>query len=251
MNAWRRFVKSDAMRGLACRFVANYMALVHATTRWTIEGRAAADARWDANEPFILAFWHGRIGMMPYSWRRDRPMNMLISKHRDGELIANTIARLGIKSIRGSAAKAGSDKNKGGQEALMALVRAIRAGESIGITPDGPRGPRMRASVGVAAVARLTGVPVIPCAYATRARRVLFDSWDHFVAPLPFTRGAFVWGEPIFVDRKADAAALEDARARIEAALIAVTQRADEIVGQTPIQPAPAEPTPEIMESHA
>jgi lysophospholipid acyltransferase (LPLAT)-like uncharacterized protein len=230
--------KSDFVRNLGCRLASLYIWLVFRTSPWTVVRGEIPQRFWDKREPFILAFWHGRIAMMVFSWQSRAPIGMLISRHRDGEMISNVIARYGFSSIRGSAAKPGSDKAKGGQAALKAMLRALREGESVGITPDGPRGPRMRASDGASALARLSGAPVIPAAFATRRRRVL-SSWDSFILPLPFTRGVFVWGEPIHVDRKGDDAALERARQSIEDGLNAVTHEADRLVGQAVIEPAP------------
>lgn len=246
----KRFLKSDAVRNLGCRIAAFYISLVYRTSSWQVVRGDVPQGFWDRGEPFILAFWHGRIAMMVFSWASKAPIGMLISRHRDGEMIANVIAQFGFRSIRGSAAKPGSDKAKGGQAALMAMVRALRNGESVGITPDGPRGPRMRASEGAAALARLSGVPVIPAAFAVRRRRVL-GSWDKFIVPLPFTRGVFVWGEPIVVDRKAGGPEIERAKVAIEDALNAVTHEADRLVGQSAIEPAAALPVPESATSQA
>jgi lysophospholipid acyltransferase (LPLAT)-like uncharacterized protein len=235
---FRRVLKSDLVRNLGCRLVSLYIWLVFRTSPWRVVRGEIPKKFWDRGEPFILAFWHGRIAMMVFSWQRSARISMLISRHRDGEMIANVIARYGFSSIRGSAAKPGSDKAKGGQAALKAMLRLLREGESVGITPDGPRGPRMRASDGATALARLSGAPVIPAAFATRRRKVL-SSWDRFILPLPFTRGVFVWGEPVHVDRKGDDASLERARQAIEDGLNAVTHEADRLVGQDVIEPAP------------
>ena len=97
---------------------------------------------------------------------------MLISQHRDGQLIARTVRRFGIASIAGST-------SHGGSAALRAILRALKAGQCIGVTPDGPRGPRMRATGGAVDIARLSGVPILPAAFATSRRRVL-GSWDRF-----------------------------------------------------------------------
>ena len=84
--------------------------------------------------PGDVIFWHGRLLMMPHVWRAGVPMNMLISQHRDGRLIADTIAHFGLGSVAGSS-------SKGGAAAVRQIVKAIRAGEYAGVTPDGPRGP--------------------------------------------------------------------------------------------------------------
>jgi len=133
--------------------------------------------------------------------------------------------------VRGSSGKSGAG-------ALRQMVRTLKAGDHVGITPDGPRGPRMRANAGAVTVARLAGVPIIPATFATSRRKVL-GSWDRFVIAKPFARGVFVWGYPLDVAPDADGAALETARAELETRLNAVTEEADRLVGQTTIAPAP------------
>lgn len=243
MGLFKRLGRSRPVRWLACFLAASYIRLVHLTSRWQVVNRAAPEGWWNEGKPFILAFWHGRILMMPYCWPKDRRMNMLISRHRDGGLIADTIGWFGLSTVRGSTAKPGRERDKGATAALMEMLRKVKAGEYIGITPDGPRGPRMRATDGVAAVARLAGVPVIPCAYGTRRRRLL-SSWDRFVVALPFTKGVFVWGDPITVPAGAKGAALETARLAIETELNRVTREADRLTGHDPDAILPADPAP-------
>ncbi len=230
MAAWKALGRSQAVRRGLCWLGAQYIRLVYASGRWQVEGGEIPAARWQAGQPFILAFWHGRIMMMPYCWRQGQPINMLISQHRDGQLIAQTVKHFGIDTVAGSS-------SKGGSGALRSLLRALKAGQSVGITPDGPRGPRMRASDGVVQVARLSGVPVIPCGFSA-ARRRLLGSWDRFTVALPFSRGLFVWGPPVHVATDADAAALAAARQAIEDGLTLVTQRADRAMGHDPVGPA-------------
>jgi hypothetical protein len=154
---------------------------------------------------------------------------VLISPHRDGRLIAETMAHFGAETITGSS-------SKGGTAALRALLRSLESGISVGITPDGPRGPRMRASPGLVTVARRAGVPIVPLTYAVRRRRVL-GSWDRFVVPLPFNRGVFLWGAPFEVERHADGAARERARRLIETRLNDMTREADRLCGQATPEP--------------
>ncbi len=241
MGLMKRIGRSAPVRAAACFIAAAYIRLVHATSRWESVNRAAPEAFWKAGKPFILSFWHGRILMMPYCWPGDKPMHMLISRHRDGALIADTIGWFGLKTVRGSTAKPGRERDKGATAALMDMLRKLKAGEYVGITPDGPGGPRMRASEGVAAVARLSGAPVIACAYSARRRRLL-SSWDRFVVALPFTKGVFVWGEPIHVGAEARGAALDAARLKIETELTRVTREADRLAGHDPDAILPADP---------
>ena len=227
----KRLGASPRLRAALCWAGAQYIRFVRASGPWQTMGAETPERYWREGKGFILAFWHGRLLMMAHCWRRSVPMHMLISQHRDGEFIAETIRHFGLGTVRGST-------KKGGGAALRTMVRALKAGECVGITPDGPRGPRMRAGIGAISLARLSGAPIIPAAYAA-SRRTLLSSWDRFVLALPFSRGVILWGEPITVPREADAAAEEAARAALEAQLNALTEKADRLVGQTPIAPEP------------
>jgi len=235
-RAWKSFIKSDAVRNAACYLLASYIRLVWATGRWEIRNNQQADRYWRDHKPFIISFWHGRMLILPSMWPTTAKMHMLISMHRDGELIARAIGHFGHGTVRGSAAKPGSNKDKGGAAALRGMLKALKAGEYVGITPDGPRGPRMRATDGIVTVARMAGVPIMPCSFSCRSRVVL-NTWDRFVLPLPFSRGVIIWGEPIFVARDADASGLAAAKAQVEAALTDVTQQADAVMGVETVEP--------------
>jgi lysophospholipid acyltransferase (LPLAT)-like uncharacterized protein len=112
-------------------------------------------------------------------------------------------------------------------------------GESIGITPDGPRGPRMRAKAGAIKAAQLSGAPVLPVSGAVGRRRIL-GSWDSFCLALPFSRGVIQWGEPIQVPRQASDAEMERLRLLLEDRLNGLTAEADRHFGHTAIAPAAA-----------
>ena len=230
MSLVKRITRSDAVRGFLCWLGAQFIRFVRVTGDWRVEGGQAPAALWEQGKPFILAFWHGRIMMMPYCWRRDKAINMLISQHRDGQFIARTVAHFGIDTVAGSS-------SKGGSAALRSMLRSLKQGECVGITPDGPRGPRMRASDGIVHVARMSGVPVIPCGFSAKKRKVL-GSWDRFTVAFPFSTGLFVWGEPIRVPADATPEQLDEARLAIEAGLTRVTQSADRAMGHAPVEPA-------------
>ncbi|HEV2676540.1 MAG TPA: lysophospholipid acyltransferase family protein [Aliidongia sp.] len=230
--AWtKRLLRADGTRRILCWLVAAYIRLVHSTSRFTTEADAVPSTFWRARKPFILAFWHGRLLMAPMAWPRDAAMNMLISGHNDGRIIADAIHHFGLGTIVGS-------KSKGGSGALRAIVRALNAGQNVGFTPDGPRGPCMRASAGVIAAARLGRVPIIPLSYATTRRRIL-GSWDRFHLALPFSRGLFLWGEALQVPPDADATEQERLRLVLEARMNALTAEADRRCGHAPVEPAP------------
>ena len=172
---------------------------------------------------FIVAFWHGRLLMLPMAWQRLAPMHMLISAHRDGRIIADAVTYFGVHSIPGST-------RRGGSAALRRMLKRLEAGECVGITPDGPRGPATVASIGIVNLARLAGAPIVPVVFATSRRKVL-NSWDRFNLALPFGRGVFVWGEPIEIASDLDAAGLEEARLLVETRMNEMAREADRRVG--------------------
>ncbi|MCC6828766.1 MAG: DUF374 domain-containing protein, partial [Novosphingobium sp.] len=149
---------------------------------------------------------------------------------------SNTVKNFDIGTIEGST-------TRGGAAAIRTMVRAIRDGNLIGVTPDGPRGPRMRAGAGLIAVAKMTGAPILPVSYSVRRRKIL-KSWDRFIVAMPFSRGAFRWGTPIEVAADADSAAIEQARLAVEEQLNRLSMEADRECGALPIEPAPANPDP-------
>ena len=246
MQWHKRIIKSDTMRSTLCWLAASYVRLMRTTGRWRTEGGDHPAHYLTEGKPFIVAFWHQRLLMMPYTWRSvggDRPFNMLISSHRDGEIISRTIARFDIKTIAGS-----TGKGKGGAAALRQILKALKAGEVVGMTPDGPRGPRMRASDGIIQAARMAGVPIFPLTYSASNRKVI-QSWDRFILPLPFSRGVFHWGDPIFVDRKLDEEGMEAKRVELENALTELTQRTDQSLGLDVIPPAAPDELPKQKRS--
>jgi lysophospholipid acyltransferase (LPLAT)-like uncharacterized protein len=222
---WRRLLRSDRLRRLLCWGIYHYIRFVFATNRWQVEGGDAAQRLRAEGRAFILAFWHGRLLMIPMAWRRLAPMHMLISAHRDGRIIADAVTYFGVSSIAGST-------RRGGSTAVRRMLRYLEAGDCVGITPDGPRGPAMTASLGIVDLARLAQVPILPITYATSRRRLL-DSWDRFHLALPFGRGVFLWGEPIAVPRHLDEAGTEDTRLLVESRMAAMVRDADHRVGNS------------------
>lgn len=231
----KRLTRSSASQTFICWVAANYIRLVYVTGRWHEEGRAPADQMNQEGQPFIVAFWHGRLLMAPTGWRKRGPLSVMISQHRDGEMIARTVHHFGVGTIRGST-------SRGGSKALRTMLKAIQGGQNVAITPDGPRGPRMRAQAGIILLARLSGAPIIPATYAV-SRCKLASSWDRFVIALPFSRGIYLWGAPIYVARNADEPALEAARLELEQSLNALTEAADKRVGVPVVSPAEEAPT--------
>lgn len=153
---------------------------------------------WQRGEYALIAFWHDELLLMVKGYL-GKGARILISASRDGELIARTMERFGHGTVRGSS-------HRGGRAAFRELVEIGRQPFDIGITPDGPRGPRHEIKDGIVELARITGRPVIPLSFVcSRGHR--FASWDRFLFPFPFARGIFCYGEPLYY-RKGDDPAL-------------------------------------------
>ncbi|HYZ40580.1 MAG TPA: lysophospholipid acyltransferase family protein, partial [Stellaceae bacterium] len=226
----RRLLRNARLRRVTCWFIHWYIRFVYLTTSWSIEGAEWPHRLRAEGKPFILAFWHGRLLMIPMAWRRLAPMHMLISAHPDGQIIADAVTYFGVDSIAGST-------SRGGSAALRTMLKRLKAGDCVGITPDGPRGPAMSASTGIVNIARLARVPILPITYATSRRRLL-ATWGHFHLPWPFGRGVYLWGEPIGIADELDDAGLECARRLVETRMVEMVCEAERRVGHG--APAPA-----------
>ena len=162
----------------------------------SIESSDSYDEFWSSDEPSIVAFWHNRQLMLPALYfdrpkGKNRNLSVLISAHADGRLIASIISKFGLSSVAGSS-------TRGGGKALLKLIKIVKAGDVVVITPDGPRGPIYKSKHGVITLASQTGAAILPLALGCH-KYIRFGSWDKMFFPLPFTRGVFCLGEKIFV----------------------------------------------------
>jgi lysophospholipid acyltransferase (LPLAT)-like uncharacterized protein len=217
---------------LGAWLIAAVLFLLRWTTRKELVNDQGLYARWRAGERLIVAFWHEQLVLMPcFEWWPPR-VCIMISQHRDGELIARAVRPLGIEAVRGSS-------TRGGRGALRKILEAYEEGASLAWTPDGPRGPRRVAKTGVVHTARATGALIVPVGAAARRGRRL-GSWDRMVLPWPGTKIAFVVGTPIAVPRDATPEAIETARATLESALQRASADAAARVGAAAEHDAPA-----------
>lgn len=194
---------------------------IAATIRPETRGHEEVDTLYRSGGHIILAFWHAQQLMIPAGYR-GTGAHVLISQHGDGEIIARIIARFGHQAVRGSS-------TRGGASALRALIKLGRAGQDLVVTPDGPKGPRQVAKLGVVQLAKATGLPIVPVAFACSSKH-LFSSWDHFMVPYPFSRGLYIYGKPISVPREGDDLALEAHRLALETELNRLTEEAERAV---------------------
>jgi lysophospholipid acyltransferase (LPLAT)-like uncharacterized protein len=169
--------------------------------------------------PSIVTFWHGRMFLLPFALKEyaDR-VAILISRHRDGELASELVSKLGFKVVRGSAGR-----GKGGTRAFLEMVKLIKEGFTVAITPDGPKGPKEVVKPGVARLSMVTGAPVYPLTFSCK-RCFTLNSWDRFKIPKPFTSCRVLLGNPI---KPSDFKGVEELRKGIELKLKELTEEAE------------------------
>ena len=141
-------------------------------------------------KPWVFALWHAVL--LPVAYKHSNEgVAVLVSQHRDGELIARVLAAWGNTTVRGST-------TRGGSRALLSMIKELQRGVAVAVTPDGPRGPALAFQAGTLIAAQRANVPVIPIAVqADRAWRL--KSWDRFMIPKFFARVTFAYGEPTMV----------------------------------------------------
>ncbi len=194
-----------------------------------VEGGGYVEAARREKRPLILSLWHNRSFLAAYYVhtelsRRGFDVLALTSQSRDGELAARLGRQMGLSVVRGSA-------SRGGLAAMRAIYRAIaRQGLSPVLIPDGPRGPLYELKVGVAVLAQMSQVPILPIGLAAQ-RFFTLGSWDRLIVPWPLSRVAVVIGEPQTVERGLSSDELESRRRGLEALLVDLTRRAEGSLG--------------------
>jgi lysophospholipid acyltransferase (LPLAT)-like uncharacterized protein len=135
----------------------------------------------------------------------------LTSASRDGAVIESFLICFGVKSVRGSSSRRAV-------ASLIALKRALKGGDQIFVTPDGPRGPRYNMEAGVVKLAQSAGTPLIPVrfSYSSSWRT---KTWDRLHIPKPFSTVTIHLGEPVRITPKLDEIAFESCRKNVETTL--------------------------------
>jgi len=177
-----------------------------------------------ASRRFILAFWHSRILMISYLYKGWSGA-ALVSKSKDGEIIAQILGRQGHDTVRGSTSRLGV---RAMTRFIKTLKEEVRPGA---VVPDGPRGPRFKVQPGVITLAQKTGYPIVPVSYSAKKIKI-FASWDRFVLPYPFTEGRVIYGTPISVPGKGNGQNHEVYCTRLEEELNRITKTVDRYYGR-------------------
>lgn len=171
--------------------------IVNATVKWRMEGLIKSYGHWSTGTPVILVFWHGDQLFMPWCYRTNakqhkiRPIYALVSMHADGRICANALGNLSVRSIDGSS-------SRGAARAILRMKQKLDEGCHVGISPDGPKGPRHIAKQGPVLLSSHSGYPILPVGvHASRAW--IFKSWDKMFLPKLFSKVGMVVGDPYTV----------------------------------------------------
>ncbi len=165
-------------------------------------------------EPVVFVFWHGQLLPLVH-YHRNEGIVVLVSEHGDGEYITQIIHRHGFGTARGSS-------TRGGARGLRELLRSIRRGHDLALTPDGPRGPRHRFKLGALATAQASGRPIVPLAVGAKPAWYM-DSWDRFMIPKPFSAVRIAYGPPVWISRGSDEEELSRWARHLESELARLT----------------------------
>ncbi len=170
--------------------------------------------------PYILTLWHGRIFYLFYYLRRHPDYFLLISPSEDGDLLARLARLMGYSVIRGSTYKKAVS-------AARSLIKVLRRNQRIIIIADGSRGPRCVAQPGSVQLAGITGTPIFPMTFGAK-NKVVLNSWDQFIIPLPFTRCTLNFSSPISLPPKSSEQIIEEKRLELENALNRISKASEE-----------------------
>ncbi len=188
----------------------------------TLDYRAAfydrsVDPVSGVGSPRIYVFWHEYI-LFPLHLRGHCHLAMLLSQHRDADILARVGYHLGFDCVRGST-------YQGGAKAIRAMFERSRQ-QHLAITPDGPRGPRRELAPGPVYLASRLGLPLVVMGFGYD-RPWRMTSWDRFAVPRPYSRARAVVGPAIHVPADLDRDGLETCRQRVERLMNCLTSEAE------------------------
>ncbi len=225
MQHIKTWVKSSAGTIIIGNILGTVLIVLAASVRWKIVDKGGLQLV-KSDEAIIFANWHSRVLGLSLMITQRRPLTYMISSSRDGQAAAQICKRHRINTIFVS------DK----ENALIyyrKIYRNLKAGQNVGFTLDGPRGPARKAALGALMLAKSSGAAIIPLAWSS-ARMTRFNTWDRMALPKLFTRGVQYFGAPIYIPKDADDAAIEAARLALEDAVNDLCAEADAVFGHPP-----------------
>ena len=174
--------------------IKKFICFTGVTAKISWVGKEIVDEMIESSHPFIICAWHNDIYFSTWLLK-EMNLTALISSSRDGEYINQVLSGFGFRAVRGSS-------TRGGIGAMKNLVRCLKEGHSIAITPDGPQGPIHKVQEGIIALAKMTGAPIIPWRYEGNSCWNL-NSWDNHKIPKPFSIISSVFGQPFYIPKTA------------------------------------------------
>ena len=188
MRIKKKLLKNYVVQKILGFFTFLYIHAVNLTSSIQFENESIPKQFWNNDKPFILAFWHSQLMMIGFSWKKKQNINILASGHSDGRFGAIVGKYFNLNNIQTS------EKNK--SVPLRSIFKLLNDNNYIGITPDGPRGPKEIVSEGIIKIAKTSKVPIIPIGFWS-SKNFKLKSWDSFLITLPFSKCSFVWNKPL------------------------------------------------------
>ena len=212
-------IRSDRKSALLGTIAGWSMKLLAATLRLDVRDHCGIGSPGSGIPSVIFILWHNRFFVVPPAWQKlcgsHRRTVALTSASHDGDMVARAMAVFGLGAVRGSSSRRSV-------AALVGLKRALRDGNDVCLTPDGPRGPRYKLQPGAVKLAESTGAPVIPI-HVRFSSAWRLKTWDRFVIPKPFSRVEVTFAEPIRIPRGMDADSFKTERLKLESLLVSGT----------------------------
>ena len=221
----KKLIRSPFGNALVGWTIGSIIALLMVTVRWRTVDQEKSDQFMASQNGIIMVFWHERVMAMPWLWPSAYALNALQSPHPDGRMMSHAIGCFGVKTVWGSS-------NRNQLSGLRGLKRVLDLGESVAITPDGPRGPALKSALGPVAIAQMAGKPIVPMSWSVD-RYWRATGWDRLIIPKPFARGRFIIGDPIYLD-DISKDQLETARQQLEDALNAQADAVERLFAEPP-----------------
>lgn len=184
----KKFLKNELTQKVTGLLIAYYLKICFQTSAWNIKNDRVIDNLLKKKKKIIVCFWHSKLLMMVFCWNYPNKFKMLISAHRDGKIISNAVSHFGIETISGS-----SRKNM--VSSLKQIISQLEQKNVVGITPDGPKGPKEKVKDGLVSLIKKTDAVIVPLTYSARFK-ITLNTWDDFLMVFPFNKFVAVWGDP-------------------------------------------------------
>ena len=231
-NLLKNILKAEAVIKSLSFLIFLYSKFAGATSKWVLTGFDRAMETADKSN-VIWVGWHARATMMPYFWNKfvKRRMSALTSPHQDGQIIANFLKWYNIEPVSGST-------NEKARQGALEMLRDLMDGADLFVSPDGPRGPRMRMKKSPIYFAQKTGKPIICVCFSSNRALVIEKAWDKTMIALPFGNGVLGFSKPMYVPKELSEEEFEKTRIELENMANELSEKCDKMVGRKPILPA-------------